>query len=188
MILSMYYPIYENQTCIGYVGAGVYASRLMDALLNLDIKGLPDSEYVFLNAENGVYLYHQNEDLLNTETTDSGYQEIIRRIKKDSGSQVSTYSYQDENNVEQFVVYKYLENRGWVFMVRNSAANVYGSVENVRFLVGALCAAMASSIIIITLFILYREGKELLMVERAISNLGDLNLSADQELDRKSVV
>ena len=106
MILSMYYPIYENQTCIGYVGAGVYASRLMDALLNLDIKGLPDSEYVFLNAENGVYLYHQNEDLLNTETTDSGYQEIIRRIKKDSGGQVSTYSYQDENNVEQFVVYK----------------------------------------------------------------------------------
>ncbi len=183
MILSMYYPIYENQTCIGYVGAGVYASRLMDALLNLDIKGLPDSEYVFLNAENGVYLYHQNEDLLNTETTDSGYQEIIRRIKKDSGSQVSTYSYQDENNVEQFVVYKYLENRGWVFMVRNSAANVYGSVENVRFLVGALCAAMASSIIIITLFILYREGKELLMVERAISNLGDLNLSADKELE-----
>ena len=183
MILSMYYPIYENQTCIGYVGAGVYASRLMDALLNLDIKGLPDSEYVFLNAENGVYLYHQNEDLLNTETTDSGYQEIIRRIKKDSGGQVSTYSYQDENNVEQFVVYKYLENRGWVFMVRNSAANVYGSVENVRFLVGALCAAMASSIIIITLFILYREGKELLMVERAISNLGDLNLSADQELE-----
>lgn len=183
MILSMYYPIYENQTCIGYVGAGVYASRLMDALLNLDIKGLPDSEYVFLNAENGVYLYHQNEDLLNTETTDNGYQEIIRRIKKDSGSQVSTYSYQDENNVEQFVVYKYLENRGWVFMVRNSAANVYGSVENVRFLVGALCAAMASSIIIITLFILYREGKELLMVERAISNLGDLNLSADQELE-----
>ena len=183
MILSMYYPIYENQTCIGYVGAGVYASRLMDALLDLDIKGLPDSEYVFLNAENGVYLYHQNEDLLNTETTDSGYQEIIRRIKKDSGGQVSTYSYQDENNVEQFVVYKYLENRGWVFMVRNSAANVYGSVENVRFLVGALCAAMASSIIIITLFILYREGKELLMVERAISNLGDLNLSADQELE-----
>ena len=54
MILSMYYPIYDGQQCIGYVGAGVYASHLMDALLNLDIKGLPDSEYVFLNAETGV--------------------------------------------------------------------------------------------------------------------------------------
>ena len=54
MILSMYYPIFEDQKCIGYVGAGVYASHLMDALLNLDIKGLPNSEYIFLNVENGT--------------------------------------------------------------------------------------------------------------------------------------
>ena len=39
-------------------GGGVYASRLMDALLNLNIKGLPNSEYVFLNVDTGVYLYH----------------------------------------------------------------------------------------------------------------------------------
>lgn len=45
MILSMYYPIFEDEQCIGYVGAGVYASHLMDALLNLDIKGLPNSEF-----------------------------------------------------------------------------------------------------------------------------------------------
>ena len=81
MILSMYYPIFDNQKCIGYVGAGVFASHLTDALLNLNIKGLPDSEYVFLNVENGVYLYHQDEELLNTETKDGGYQEIIRRIQ-----------------------------------------------------------------------------------------------------------
>lgn len=183
MILSMYYPIFENQKCIGYVGAGVYASRLMDSLLDLDMQGLPDSEYVFLNVENGVYLYHQDEDLLNTETTDSGYQEIIRRIKKNNDVQANTYSYQDENNIDQLVVYKYLKNRGWVFMVRNSTAEVYGTVDNVRLLVGALCAAMASTITIITLFILYREGKELMIVERAIDCLGDLNLSADQELE-----
>ena len=44
MILSMYYPIFEGRKCVGYVGAGVYASHLMDALLNLEIKGLPNSE------------------------------------------------------------------------------------------------------------------------------------------------
>ena len=57
MILSMYYPIFENQECIGYVGAGVFANKLMDALLGLDIKGLPDSEYAFLNVDTGVYIY-----------------------------------------------------------------------------------------------------------------------------------
>ena len=183
MILSMYYPIFDNQKCIGYVGAGVFASHLTDALLNLNIKGLPDSEYVFLNVENGVYLYHQDEELLNTETKDGGYQEIIRRIQKDGGVEVNTYSYEDEKGVEQLVVYKYLKDRGWVFMVRDSSMEVYGSVERIRFLVGALCAGMAVAVTFVTLFILYREGKELMAVERAIGRLGDLNLSADIELE-----
>ena len=183
MILSMYCPVYENGRCIGYVGAGVYASRLMDSLLNLDIKGLPDSEYVFLNVDTGVYLYHEDEALLNTETADKGYQEIIGRIRADGGTQANTYSYRDEGGVSRLVVYKYLKDRGWVFMVRNSAAQVYGAVTTVRVLVGALCAAMAAAVILITLLILRREGRDLMVVERAIGRLGDLNLSADQELE-----
>lgn len=183
MILSMYYPIFEDQKCIGYVGAGVYASHLMDALLNLDIKGLPDSEYIFLNVENSVYLYHEDEALLNTETTDNGYKEIIQRIQVDGSTQASTYSYQDENGINQLVVYKYLKDRGWIFMVRDSVTKVYGSVTTVRIVVGLLCAIMAAAIILITLLILHREGKELMALERAISRLGDLNLSADQELE-----
>jgi methyl-accepting chemotaxis protein len=183
MILSMYYPIFEGRRCIGYVGAGVYASHLMDALLNLDIRGLPDSEYVFLNVETGVYLYHKDSELLNTETTNAGYQEILQRIRMEGSTQAATYSYQDGDGGTQLVVYKYLKDRGWVFMVRDSAAEVYSGVTAVRVLVGALCAVMAAAIILITLLILRREGKELMAVEQAISRLGDLNLSADQELE-----
>ncbi len=183
MILSMYYPVFEGQQCIGYVGAGVYASHLMDSLLNLDIKGLPDSEYVFLNVDTGVYLYHEDDTLLNTETTDAGYREILRRVQEDGGTQVSTYSYRDENGVTQLVVYKYLKDRGWVFMVRDSAAEVYAAVTTVRVLVGVLCGAMTAAIILINLLMLRREGRDLMAVERAIGRLGDLNLSADQELE-----
>ena len=183
MILSMYCPIFEGQRCIGYVGAGVYASHLMDSLLHLDIKGLPNSEYVFLNAENGVYLYHEDDALLNTETADSGYLEIIERIRTEGSTQANTYTYQDENGDNQLVVYKYLKNRGWVFMVRDSASEVYGAVSWVRVEVGLLCAAVAVAVIVLTLLILRREGRELMVVERAIGRLGDLNLSAGQELE-----
>ncbi len=183
MILSMYYPVFDGQRCTGYVGAGVFASHLMDSLLNLNIKGLPASEYVFLNVDTGVYLYHEDDSLLNTKTTDAGYLEIIQRIQAGGDTQAATYSYRDENGSQQLVVYKYLKDRGWVFMVRDSAAEVYGSVSAVRFIVGALCAVMAAAIILLTLLILRREGRELMVVERAIGRLGDLNLSADGELE-----
>ena len=158
----------------------------MDVLLGLDIQGLPGSEYVFLNVETGVYLYHENEELLNTETADSGYLEIIDRIKADGGTQAGTYAYEDENGVEQMVVYKYLKDRGWVFMVRDNAAEVYGALDEVHFAVGTVCAAVAVAVVIIlvTLLILYRQGKELMAVERAIRRLGSLSLTADQELER----
>lgn len=183
MILSMYYPIFENEKCIGYVGAGVYADRLMDVLLGLEIKGLPNSEYAFLNVEDGVYLYHQEAELLNTETEDEGYREIIRRIKEDGDTQAGTYSYRDESGVDQLVVYKYLKDRGWVFMVRDSEAEVFEAVTEVRAVVGTLCVAVAAAIILVTLLILYRQGKELMVVEGAIRQLGTLDLSADRELE-----
>ncbi len=183
MILSMYYPIFDGQTCIGYVGAGVYASHLTDVLLNLDIKGMTHSEYVFLSVENGTYLYHEDESMLNTETTDKGYLEIINRIKSNGSTEAGTYSYRDENGVDQLVVYKYLKDRNWVFMVRDNSAEVYERVTIVRVTVAILCATVAVIIILVTLLILYREGRELMAMERAISRLGKLELSADRDLE-----
>lgn len=182
MILSMYYPIFDGQECIGCVGAGVFASRLMDSLLNLDIKGLPNSEYVFLNVDTGMYLYHEDESLLNTKTTDEGYQEILRRIQADDSTQAGTYTYVDESGIEQLVVYKYLKDRNWAFMVRDSTAEVYSEVETVRASVGVLCASVGVVVVLVTLFILFMEGRELMVMEHAIQRLGNLELSADQEL------
>ncbi len=120
---------------------------------------------------------------MNTETTDTGYWEIIQRIRTDGSTQANTYSYQDENGNQQLVVYKYLKDRGWVFMIRDSYAEVYAAVTSVRVLVGALCFIMAAAIILLTLLLLRREGRELMVVEQAIGRLGELNLSADQDLE-----
>lgn len=51
-----------------------------------------------------------------------------------------------------------------------------------RVTVGILCASVAAVSILVTLLILYREGRELMAMERAIRRLGNLELSADQEL------
>lgn len=182
MILSMYSPIFDGQKCIGYVGAGAYASRLMDVLLDLNIKGLPNSEYVFLNEDTGLYLYHENEALLNTQTTDKGYLEILSRIRMNKSSQAGTYTYVDDSGVEQLVVYKYLADRNWVFMVRDSTAEVYAEVETIRTAVGVLCAGVGAVIVLVTLLILFMEGRELMVMEHAIQRLGNLELTADQEL------
>ena len=68
-------------------------------------------------------------------------------------------------------------------MVRDNASEVYGEVTMVRITVFILCAIVAVVIIGTTLLILYREGKELMVMESAIRRLGNLELSVDQELE-----
>lgn len=182
MILSMYYPIFENKKCIGYIGGAVFANALMDSILDLEIQNLPNSEYVFLNAETGVYLYNQNEELLNTKTTDVGYLEIMQRIQSSQSTELEAFTYKDENNVEQFVVYEYLADRGWVFMIKNRIDEVYSIMSTISLAIGLVCAAVAVLILLFLILLMRRVGKRLMTVETAIDQLGQLELSADHDL------
>ncbi len=183
MVISMYCPIYDGQECIGYAGAAVYADQLMNALLDLELKSLPKSSYVFMNAETGVYLYHEEESLLNTEIQDKGHLEIIKRVQQEKSTGSEAYTYQNEKGKKQLAVYKYLDNRGWIFMVQADYSEVYSSAINVRTLMGIACSVIAAFIILTTLLILRKTGKELMIVEYAISDLSELNLSADKGLE-----
>jgi len=177
MVISMYYPLFENGTCIGYVGAAVFADQLMDALLDLTLKGLPGCEYLFLNAENGVYLYHEDETLLNTVTTDPDCLEIMERAGTGG-----TGFYAGNNG--NFTVYKYLEDRGWVFMVRDSQSEIFRSVYLLQKSAGIVCALAALLIILISLLRLRIVGRDLMVVERAMDHLGRLELGKDSRLNR----
>ncbi len=177
MVVSMYYPLFENGTCIGYVGAAVFADQLMDSLLELELDGLPGCEYIFMNAENGVYLYHEDETLLNTVTTDPDCLEIIDRA---STGGAGFYA----GKGGDFTVYKYLEDRGWVFMVRDSQSEIFRSVYQLQILAGIVCALVAVLIILVSLLRLQRVGRDLMDVERAMDRLGRLELSGDTGLDR----
>ncbi len=183
MVISMYYPIYEGKTCLGFVGAGVYADRLMDALLDLELKNLPESKYVFMNAQTGVYIYHEDESLLNTQAEEKGHVEIIKHVQDAGNTDTTLYTYENEKGKNQLVVYKYLDNRDWIFMLQADASKVYGSVSMVRILMGAACAGVAAIIILVTLLILSKTGKELMVVEHAISGLSEFDLDADKGLE-----
>lgn len=173
---------FEDDRCIGFVGAGVFADALMDNLLELELQGLPNSEYVFISAETGVYLFHENQELLNTKTTDPGYLDIMESVQSGAGAQAETYTYTDENGVKQLVVYQYLQDRGWIFMVRDNTQEVFKTVASTQFQVGMVCVVVMVLIILCLVLMMRRVGNSLERVEAAIGRLGRFELNADQEL------
>ena len=183
MVISIYCPIYDGSTCIGFVGAGVYADRLMDALLDLELKNLPENNYVFMNAHTGVYLYHVDESLLNTQVKEKGHLTIIALAQMTNDTKPVMYTYRNEKGRKQLAVYKYLPDREWIFMVQADSSKVYSSVIIVGILMGIACAVVAALLLYATRIILSKTGRELMIVENAISELSKFNLTADTGLE-----
>lgn len=183
MVISIYCPIYDGSTCIGFVGTGVYADRLMDALLDLELKNLPEKNYVFMNAHTGIYLYHVDESLLNTQVKEKGHLTIIAQAQKTNDTKPVMYTYRNEKGRKQLAVYKYLPDREWIFMVQADSSKVYSSVIIVGILMGIACAVVAALLLYATRIILSKTGRELMIVENAISELSKFNLTADTGLE-----
>ena len=186
MCISMYYPVYDGDKCIGFVGAAVYASQLMDSLLSLEVEGLPNCQYVFINAKNGEYLYHEDSEKLCTVTEDKGYLAIIDRLKENDADKTGMYTYSDDSGTEQIVVYQYLPERNWVFAIKDTHASVYNALEQIQKVTGINCVVVMVIVVICLLIILTRLSVKLGLISKAISMLGKMNLSADSFLAKYS--
>ena len=184
MCMSMYYPVYENGKCIGFVGAAVYASQLMDSLLSLEVKGLPQSQYVFLNVSNGEYLYNENEELLCTVTQEEGYEKILQQLREGTAEDTGIFNYVDETGNEQIVVYQYLPERGWMFAIQDTSNHVYSSLRTIKKVTAVSCGIIGVTVIIFLIIILSGLTKDLGIIRTSIERLGKLNLSPEKRLEK----
>ena len=178
MVMSLYYPIYENDACIGFVGSAVYADRLMESIANLEIKGLPNKEYIFLNAADSTYIYNQDSTLINTVSEDKGCLDIIETVKSGKSDTTGTYSYTDNDGISYLAVYNYMSDRNWIFMVKDKYSEVFNSVNSVNLIVTAVCVPFSIILVAITLILMGSVGRELTTVKKSIEGIGRLELDA----------
>ena len=186
MCISMYYPLFENKKCIGFVGAAVYASQLMDSLLSLEVQGLPQSQYVFLNVLTNEYLYHEDEELLCTVTQDKGYEKILQKLRDGEAEDTGIFNYTDEKGMKQVVVYHFLPERNWMFAIQDTNEHVYSSLSAIKKVTAVSCGIIGIIVIVFLIFILSRLSVELGLIRTAIEKLGRMDLSADKFLEKYS--
>lgn len=183
MVISMYYPVFDGDSCIGYVGCAVYADQVMQVLGELTIDRLPNSRYILIDAETGLYIYNTRSELINTITDDKGCLELIDRVK--SGEEtVGEYSYYGSDNVSYLLSYSYIADKGWLFILKDSYGEVYNDVETVRLVLGIVCLGIAVIILLVTYFPMRKMGQELMLLEKSVVRLGKLDISAADNLKK----
>lgn len=184
MVMSLYYPVYEDNNCLGFVGAAVYADKLMESIVGLDINGLPNKEYIFINAADARYLYNADSSLINEVSEDKGCLGIIDEINSGKTDPTGTYSYTDDDGTSYLAAYNYIADRGWIFIVKDTYSEVYNSVDSVKLIVTAVCVLFTVVLIVILLILMRSVGNELTKVKNAIEGIGAFNLDAAKTTEK----
>ncbi len=178
LVISMYAPVKDGDTPLGFVGGGVYAGGLKDLLDASVMKGMENSTYSLINVETGVYIFDSDEALINQEVTDQNTLDIIKEIK-DNGKDKGNAEYKGEDGEKYFASYKSLPDRGWAFVVKDKSSEVFAAANQNKVILGILCIVAFLLITVVSCIFVTISMQPLARVLKSIDRLKNLNLKQD---------
>ena len=185
LVLSTYAPIYDTDgtTPIGYVGGATYAGSLRDKLDSLNTYGLENSKSYMINTETGIHIFNEDETLLGAPIEDAMLLKVIDDVKANQDSTYGTVEYVDENGAPCVSMYAYLKDRGWAVILSDTEAEIYASANTSKATLGIVCLVAYLLIVLMTWAIVMVNTKPLKKIEKAISNLKNLDLNQTDEIN-----
>ena len=182
LVISMYVPMYEGKTPVGFVGGALKAAGMKDLLDASSVAGYDSATYSLINVDTGVYIFDNDETLMNTEIKDPNILKVVDEIKnkKESGS----IQYTGSDGEKYFSVYKALSDRGWALIIRDKSSEIFSSMELNKIYLGGVCIG---ALLLITLFswvVIRINTKPLSRVLVTINNLKNLDLRQDDDIQK----
>lgn len=176
-IISMYVPIYDGDTPLGFVGGAIQTEGLSQQLDAISGHGIENTAYSLINVANKQYIFDDNEELILTEIQDANLLDIISKIE--SGSETDQMTYIGEDGKEYFTVFRTVPKREWALVMRNDKDEIYQPIYKSQIVLGIVCGLAFLLITIISWVMITVNIRPLKKVISKIEKIENLDLSED---------
>ena len=177
LIISMYVPIYDGDTPMGFVGGAIQTDGLAQQLDSVSTHGIENTIYSLINVGKKQYIFDDNPDLILTDIKEKSLLDIMSMI--DGGKETGQVTYDGEDGVEYFSVFKSIPERGWALVIRNDKDELYQPVYSSRLVLGFVCILAFLLITVMSWVMITVNLKPLKKVIRKIEKIESLDLSED---------
>ena len=131
-IISMYYAcLDESGNPIGLVGGGIFTTGLKNLLGELPNNGLEQAKYYLINASTGEYIFHPLAEMEGVVAGEQYIKNIVDVSNGQSESITNFLEYSDETG-DNIAAYHYIADRGWLFVMTDTADEIFASVNRVK--------------------------------------------------------
>ena len=180
-VVSMYYPVYNGNEPLGYVGGAIYAQALKNTLDGMT-EGENKTDYMLLDAAKSTYIFCPDQEKIGAEIQEENISKVIELAKGSDGAAASHEFV--ENGKDMLALYQYMPDRDWVLVILTDREVAFAPVYQMTILLLIICAVI---LVVISLGV-WGSGqfiaKDIVKVSQMIHEIGTLDLTLRHKLER----
>lgn len=181
-VVSMYYPIFDGDKPLGYVGAAIYADELKNTLDQLQEEEHRNKDYMLLDATANTYIFSPDEEKIGAAIEENDALKILELAQ--SGKDGSSFYNYKENGKDDLSVFHYMPERNWVLVMLTDRGTAFASVTQMSTTLMIICGVI---LLLISLFVWFAGrviAKDIARVSQIINEIGSLDLTLKHKLVR----
>lgn len=181
-VVSMYYPIFDGDKPLGYVGAAIYADELKNMLDQLQEDGSKNKDYMLLDATANTYIFSPDEEKMGAVIEEDNVLQIIERAMGGQAGE-NFYEYK-EDGIDRLSVFHYMPERNWVLVMLMNRGTAFSAVTQMSLTLMIICAVL---LLLISLFVWLAGrliARDITRVSHIINEIGSLDLTLKHKLVR----
>jgi len=180
LIMSMYAPIFDGDTPIGYVGAGTYVNNIAAKITDVTSMKL-SSAYVYFVDSQGTMLYHPDESKIGNPVENAAVKGLVAKIEAGQHPEPECieYAYKGAN---KYAAYYVDDANHYIAVLTADETDVLSSIKTVK--IAAVCIAVGLVILFVILVLILTRivVKPLRGITAAIQETAEGNLNANTDI------
>ena len=142
---------------------------------NLPTAGLDNARYYLINTETGEYIFHEDDAKLGTKADEEYVLDIISQVKQGS-SQTTEYVEYTNAGEDSIAAYHYFADRGWIFLLTDSADEIFATANVARFELLTLCIGGLAFLMILSYLVISRFMKPLSPITSSLLQIANCDI------------
>lgn len=180
LIISMYVPVYDGTTPIGYVGAGTFVKDTAMKYSDVSKLGL-STAYTYLVDKNGIMISHPNEEKIGNPVENAVVTDLVAKMQAGEHPEAACVEYEYKGAMK-YAAYYVGVNENYIAVLTADEADVLANVSALRNVVIAVAIVLILIFTVVALVFARVVVKPLKAVVKAMKDTADGNLNVDTNI------
>lgn len=181
LIISLYAPVYDGDTPIGYVGAGAYVKSIAEKYTDVSSLDL-SSAYTYFVDKNGVMIYHPDESKIGSPVENEVVKGLVEKMQAGEHPQSECVEYKYKGDMK-YASYYVGVNENYIAVLTANESDVLSGCRSIVIIAIIIVIIMFVIFGVIAVLLSKKVVKPLGHISAAMLETSEGSLNADTNID-----